>query len=422
MASVIKAGNATDGVQVTSDNTGILELKTGTGSGTTALTVDASQNAGLGVTPSAWSGVGAALQVGTSAAIIGNNANSSSFISNAYFDGTNYRYIGTGFATRFATTSGVYSWNQAASGTAGNTITFTTAMTLDASGNLGLGVTPSAWGSATRAYEGFFSSNYSFNTDRVQGGIATNARSTATAGSGDTWAYRYTGFGATRYAADHTGHFWYTAPSGTAGNAITFTQAMTLDASGNFLVGTTTPSSIAASGRGLIEVNGSSDSAFAMKAGGTLYGYLFASAGEFRIANITANPLTFFTNNTERARIDASGFTQFSSNLVMPYQGAPTSKAAAATLTGAELITGILNTTGTTYTITLPTGTNIEGALTWSANNVCLDWYVINTASGTITIGANGNTTLGSLTIATGTSAQFRIRRTAANTFTVYRL
>jgi len=44
MASVIKAGNATDGVQVTSDNTGILELKTGTGSGTTAMTVGTGQN------------------------------------------------------------------------------------------------------------------------------------------------------------------------------------------------------------------------------------------------------------------------------------------------------------------------------------------------------------------------------------------
>jgi hypothetical protein len=125
---------------------------------------------------------------------------------------------------------------------------------------------------------------------------------------------------------------------------------------------------------------------------------------------------------TERIRINSAGFTQFNSNLVMPYQGAPTSKAALATLTGAELITGILNTTGTTYTITLPTGTDIEGALSWSANNVCLDWFVINTASGTITIGANGNTTLGALTIATGTSAHFRIRRTALNTFTVYRL
>jgi hypothetical protein len=132
--------------------------------------------------------------------------------------------------------------------------------------------------------------------------------------------------------------------------------------------------------------------------------------------------MRFAVANAERMRINSSGFTQFLSNNVMPYQGAPTSKAAAATLTGAELITGILNTTGTTYTITLPTGANIEGALTWSGNNVCLDFFVINTASGTITIGANGNTTLGLLTVAPTTSAHFRIRRTAANTFTVYRL
>jgi len=36
------------------------------------------------------------------------------------------------------------------------------------------------------------------------------------------------------------------APSGTAGNAITFTQAMTLDASGNLLVGLTTAGTTAA--------------------------------------------------------------------------------------------------------------------------------------------------------------------------------
>jgi len=44
MASVIKAGNATDGIAISSDNTGILELKTGTGSGTTAMTVGTGQN------------------------------------------------------------------------------------------------------------------------------------------------------------------------------------------------------------------------------------------------------------------------------------------------------------------------------------------------------------------------------------------
>jgi hypothetical protein len=113
-----------------------------TGTASTRLFLDAaSGNLGLGVTPSAWSGVGAALQVGTSAAIIGNSANSSSFISNAYFDGTNYKYIGTGFAMRLALTSGVYAFQTAPSGTAGDPITFTDAMTLTAAGDLALGTT-----------------------------------------------------------------------------------------------------------------------------------------------------------------------------------------------------------------------------------------------------------------------------------------
>ncbi len=44
MATVLKAGNATSGGVFTPDSTGILEIKTGTGVGTTAITVDASQN------------------------------------------------------------------------------------------------------------------------------------------------------------------------------------------------------------------------------------------------------------------------------------------------------------------------------------------------------------------------------------------
>lgn len=44
MATKILAGNATNGLVLTPDNTGILEIKTGTGAGTTALTLDASQN------------------------------------------------------------------------------------------------------------------------------------------------------------------------------------------------------------------------------------------------------------------------------------------------------------------------------------------------------------------------------------------
>jgi hypothetical protein len=58
MASIITAGNATNGLALSCDNTGILELKTGTGSGTTAVTIDASQNVTFVGTVAAPKGVG----------------------------------------------------------------------------------------------------------------------------------------------------------------------------------------------------------------------------------------------------------------------------------------------------------------------------------------------------------------------------
>ena len=43
MATVITAGNATNGLTFTTDNTGSLDIKTGTGAGTTALSISSSQ-------------------------------------------------------------------------------------------------------------------------------------------------------------------------------------------------------------------------------------------------------------------------------------------------------------------------------------------------------------------------------------------
>jgi len=43
MATILKAGNVASGAQITSDSTGILEIKTGTGAGTTAITVGTNQ-------------------------------------------------------------------------------------------------------------------------------------------------------------------------------------------------------------------------------------------------------------------------------------------------------------------------------------------------------------------------------------------
>ena len=157
---------------------------------------------------------------------------------------------------------------------------------------------------------------------------------------------------------------------------------------------------------------------------GSTSGYVSGIVVAARSATATVtDAIALYTRSAERMRIDGPGNVLVSTNTLYGYQPAPTSKSAAATLTGAELIVGILNTTGTTYTITLPTGTNIDAAVSTAlAANGSFDWYVINTASGTVTIAANGNTTLGTLTIATGVSAHFVFRKTAANTYTVYRV
>jgi hypothetical protein len=118
-----------------------------------------------------------------------------------------------------------------------------------------------------------------------------------------------------------------------------------------------------------------------------------------------------------------NGNIQLQSGVVVVDAPAPTAISTTATLTNADIQSGIINTTGTTYTVTMPLGTTLETLVPWTSVDLGYDFSVINTASGTITIAVNTNvTSLGTLTILTATSARFRIRRTAANTFILYRL
>jgi hypothetical protein len=50
MSTVITAGNATNGLSLSADNAGAFEFKTGAGAGTTAMTINSSQNVGIGTT------------------------------------------------------------------------------------------------------------------------------------------------------------------------------------------------------------------------------------------------------------------------------------------------------------------------------------------------------------------------------------
>ena len=103
------------------------------------------------------------------------------------------------------------------------------AMRIDSSGNLGLGVTPSAWYTPAGYKVMQIGPGMSFDSGNdFRARIASNAF----VNSGGDFKYVNTGF-ASNYNQASGQHQWYTAPSGTAGNAITFTQAMTLAQDGN---------------------------------------------------------------------------------------------------------------------------------------------------------------------------------------------
>ena len=100
-------------------------------------------------------------------------------------------------------------------------------------GNLGLGVTPSAWSGSTGL-------QVQYATVEGRSSLPSFAEYAANSYS-DAGVRKYIASDyASRYTQYQSNHYWLTAPSGTAGAAITFTQAMTLFANGNLAVGTTT--------------------------------------------------------------------------------------------------------------------------------------------------------------------------------------
>ena len=128
------------------------------------------------------------------------------------------------------------------SGSYSSSISFRTGGTadrvvIDSSGNLGLGLTPSAWGINFKALQIAPTVAVSADVNNGSGRFGTNWYQSGSGGG----TPRYIENGISLMYLQNKGggaHEWYTALPGTAGDPITFTQAMTLDASGRLLVGT----------------------------------------------------------------------------------------------------------------------------------------------------------------------------------------
>jgi len=169
----------------------------------------------------------------------------------------------------------------------------TEGMRLDSSGNLGLGVTPSAWNSSWKAFQ------FAANSALASQGSVTDLQNNAYRNTSNVDTYIGADF-ATRYRQITGTHTWATAPSGTAGNAITFTQAMTLDASGRLGIGTTSPTTD-------LSITNSSGPIIRMVR--TSNRFEVSADTDFMSLNArdASTYITFKTADTERARIDSSG-------------------------------------------------------------------------------------------------------------------
>ena len=235
--------------------------------GSSRLYIDSSGNLGLGVTPSAWATLTPAFQLGTSGAFISGQTGQPNSIyvgTNAYYN-SGWKYINTSYASYYTQYNGQHQWYNAASGTAG--------LGAVAAGSMVVGQSYTIYTSG--------------NTNWVASGAANNnvgTTFTCTSGSSGT---------------------------GTATQNITFTQAMTLDASGNVMVGTTTNQSrftIANQSTGYVAytaTDGTNISFFGLATQAN--NYITGSAAGDAVLRGTNGVTISGNNGTGAVRIDSSG-------------------------------------------------------------------------------------------------------------------
>jgi hypothetical protein len=249
-----------------------------TGAGSERMRIDASGNLLVGTSVTKGSRVHSAGASASASPTLGSATDTSLILSNSDVTyGMNFGVInnGNGWIQQHSNTGTAAAYNL---------------LLQPVGGNVGLGVTPSAWYSGASTLQMKNGAVVAFSG--IDGSVSTNAYY-------DT-SWKYYGTGASTFYNQNAGiHSWHTAASGTAGNAITFTQAMTLDASGQLLVGTTTTTGLNAEGFFLYNASGASR-VYIGHANGTANGTQYAAFNynSTKIGDITQSGTTAVLYNT----------------------------------------------------------------------------------------------------------------------------
>jgi len=173
---------------------------------------------------------------------------------------------------------------------------------VDSAGNMGLGVTPSAWSTAYKAFQLDGNAALSaFTTGIGQTNLSHNLYREAS-----NW--KFLGNDAASLYAQTSGiHYWYNTASGTAGGNATLIQAMTLDADGDLVVGGTSANVYGANRAITVNAPAAQNCIYEYTIDGTSTGYFGGSSTATWVASKTNIPLILYTNDTERARITSGG-------------------------------------------------------------------------------------------------------------------
>jgi hypothetical protein len=100
-----------------------------------AMQINPSGNVGIGVVPSSWwSGMKAVETQASSGGVFASASVNGHFLTNAYYDGSNWKYKNNGAAEYYSQTAGIHQFLNVSSGSAGNNITWSERVRIDSDG------------------------------------------------------------------------------------------------------------------------------------------------------------------------------------------------------------------------------------------------------------------------------------------------